>query len=110
MVGRCPQTVDDLSGVQSHTAVTGHKELRHTILAQHHDLLRQFDFQFSAAVIFFVKAPRKPHGILTDDGTAYRFVHRLTRFVVYQLIFNILSVAIFRVKENVSYKRINKTL
>lgn len=31
-------------------------------------------------------------------------------FVVYQLIFDILSVAIFRVKENVSYKRINKTL
>ena len=59
MVGRCPQTVDDLSGVQAHTAVTGHKELRHTILAQHHDLLRQGDFQFSATVIFLVKASRK---------------------------------------------------
>lgn len=31
-------------------------------------------------------------------------------FVVYQLIFDILSATIFRVKENVSYKRINKTL
>lgn len=48
--------------------------------------------------------------MLPHDRTAYRFVHRLTRFVVYQLIFDILSVSIFRVKENVSYKRINKTL
>ena len=39
-----------------------------------------------------------------------RLVHRLTHFVVYQLIFDILLVSIFRVKENVSYKRINKTL
>lgn len=54
-----PQTVDDLSGVQSHAAVAGGQKLRHAALAQHHDLLRQFDFQFSAAVIFFVKAPRE---------------------------------------------------
>ena len=54
-----PQTVDDLGGVQSYAAVAGGQKLRHAALTQHHDLLRQFDFQFSAAVIFFVKAPRK---------------------------------------------------
>ena len=64
MVGRCPQTVDDLSGVQSHTAVTGHKELRHTILAQHHDLLRQFHLHFAAGLIFFIEAPWKTHRVL----------------------------------------------
>ena len=87
MVGHCPQTVDDLSGVQSHTAVTGHKELRHTILAQHHDLLRQFDFQFSAAVVFLVKAPRKTHGVLPDDRTTDRLVHILLPFSACSSIF-----------------------
>ena len=48
--------------------------------------------------------------MLPHDRAAHRLIHRLTRFVVYQLIFDILSVAIFRVKENVSYKRTNKTL
>ena len=52
-----PQAVDDLGGVQSYAAVAGDKKLRHATLTQHHDLLRQFHFQFSAAVIFFVKAP-----------------------------------------------------
>ena len=35
------QAVDDFGGVQSHTTVAGHKEWRHTTLAQYHDLLRE---------------------------------------------------------------------
>ena len=88
MVGRCPQTVDDLSGVQSHTAVTGHKELRHTILAQHHDLLRQFHLHFAAGLIFFIEAPWKTHRVLPDDGTAYRLIHTFTRLICSLLAYN----------------------
>lgn len=87
MVGRCPQAVDELSGVQPHAAVAGGQELRHAVLAQHHDLLRQFDFQFSAAVVFLVKAPRKTHGILTDDRTTDRLVHILLPFSACSSIF-----------------------
>lgn len=86
-----PQTVDDLSGVQSHTAVTGHKELRHTILAQHHDLLRQFHLHFAAGLIFFIEAPWKTHRLLPDDGTAYRFVHFHRSPCLQQYIFVLLG-------------------
>ena len=86
-----PQTVDDLSGVQSHTAVTGHKELRHTILAQHHDLLRQFHLHFAAGLIFFIEAPRKAHRMLPDNRTAYRFVHFHRSPCLQQYIFVLLG-------------------
>ena len=54
-----PQAVADLGGVQSYAAVAGDKKLRHSLLAQHHDLLRQFHFHFGTGRVFFIEAPRE---------------------------------------------------
>lgn len=69
-VGGFPQTVDDLGCVKTYAAVAGGQKLCHTALAQRHNLLRQFDFHFPAATIFFIKPPWKAHGCLPYDRTA----------------------------------------
>lgn len=88
-----------------YAGVTGDLKFRHSTLTQFHDTLSQFQLHSAALGIFLVKAPRKSHGMLTYDRTTILFFHIPTSFyVVYWLTICILTVAIFRVNENVSYK------
>ena len=97
--------IDDFPGVQSHAGVTGNLKFCHSTLTQFHNTLSQFQFHSAALGIFFIKAPRKPHGMLTYDRTTVLFFHIPTSFyVVYWLTICILTAAIFRVNRNVSYK------
>ena len=75
LVGGFPQTIDDLGCVQTYAAVAGGQKLSHTALAQRHDLLRQFRLHFRTKLIFFIKTPREPHGVLSYDRTADWLVH-----------------------------------
>ncbi len=99
------RNIDDLPSVQAHTGIAGNLKFCHSALAQFHNALSQFQLHLAALSIFFVKAPRKPHGMLTYNRTTILFFHIPTSFyVVYWLTIRILTAAIFRVNRNVSYK------
>lgn len=88
LVGGFPQTIDDFGCVKTYAAVAGGQKLCHTALAQRHNLLRQFDFHFPAATIFFIKPPWKAHGCLPYDCTTvytaafFQSSHTLTKIIV----------------------------
>ena len=99
------RNIDDFPGVQSHAGVTGNLKFCHSTLTQFHNTLSQFQFHSAALNIFFVKTPRKSHGMLAYDRATVLFFHIPTSFyVVYWLTICILTVAIFHVNRNISYK------
>ena len=74
--------IDDFPGVQSHAGVTGNLKFCHSTLTQFHNTLSQFQFHSAALGIFFIKAPRKPHGMLAYNRTTVLFFHIPTSFYV----------------------------